>query len=95
MENKQQQASLFITKLRERKDKNGNTYFIGSMGMATMMLRRHKTNQDEWNMFLMEPLKKEGGQQGYGASKGGFAPQSGGGYAGQVTPPDFDEEIPF
>lgn len=88
MENKS--ASLFITKLRERKDKNGNTYFIGSIGMATMMLRKHKTNENEWNMFLMEPLKKDNA----GAPQGSYQ-QSGGGYAGPFENNNENDEIPF
>lgn len=83
-----QSASLFITKVRERKDKNGQTYFIGSLGLATLMIRPHKTNKDEWNLFLMESIKKTDQPQ-----NNGFQQQSGGGYAA----PDFNsnEDIPF
>jgi len=95
----QKGASLFITKLRERKDRNGNVYFIGSLGMATIMLRQHKTNADEWNMFLMEQKKKDeaggGGRGGFnsGAARGGF--QSGSGGAGYGDQQFNDDEIPF
>jgi hypothetical protein len=62
-----QTNSLFITKLKERRDKNGNTYLIGSLGMATIMIQPHKTNQDEWNFRLLESKKKEQPQgQGFG-----------------------------
>lgn len=82
-----QTNSLFITKLKERRDKNGNTYLIGSLGMATIMIQPHKTNQDEWNFRLLESKKKE--QSG---PPGSFS-QSGGGYAG---PSNYsDDEIPF
>lgn len=90
----QNNTSLFITKLRERKDRNGVTYFIGNFGMATMMLRPHKTNKDEWNMFIMEAKKKEDSR---GGPPGSFA-QSGGGYAGPSNPPETsyeDDSIPF
>lgn len=81
-------ASLFITKLRERKDKNGNTYFIGSLGLATMMIRPHRTNENEWNLFLMEPKKKDDSSRPPGSFE-----QSGGGYAGPTF--EASEDIPF
>ncbi len=92
-------ASLFITKLRERKDRNQTTYFIGSLGMATIMIRPHKTNAQEWNVFLMEPLPRDNNQQnnsrGGGNQGGGF----GGGFnsGGFNNGPSFDssEDIPF
>ena len=78
----EQRASIFVTKLKERKDKNGNKFLIGNIGLAGMILRPHKTNEGEWNLFILENKPKE---QSY--------PQSGGGYAG----PDFNsnDEIPF
>jgi hypothetical protein len=45
---------MFVTKLKERVDKNGNTYLIGSLGLVRVTLRRNKTNQDEWNMMFDE-----------------------------------------
>lgn len=68
MAENEKKNSIFVTKLRERVDKNGNTYLIGSLGMATMMLRRHKTNHDEWNMMLMENNKKDQAPRGGGFS---------------------------
>lgn len=46
----QRAPDIFITKLREKTDRNGNRYFIGNLGMMTITLWPHKTNQGEWNM---------------------------------------------
>lgn len=41
--------------LREKTDRNGNTFFIGNFGMGvTLTLFKHKTKDGVWNMFLSE-----------------------------------------
>ena len=80
----EQRASIFVTKLKMRKDKNGNDFLIGNIGLAGVMLRPHKTNEGEWNLFILENKPREQ-QPGY--------QQSGGGYAGASF--ENNEEIPF
>ena len=76
------------------KDRNGNDYLIGSMGMATIFIKPHKTNAGEWNFMILENNRQQNGPPG--------APQSGGGYAGSNSggfgpPPsnNDNDEIPF
>ncbi len=85
--------SVFITKLKMRKDKNGADYLIGSMGLGTIMIRPHRTNEGEWNFFIMESRKKEEGNNRPPGTYG----QSGGGYGGPANPPEqnYEDEVPF
>ena len=52
-----------ITGLWEKKDKNGNTYFSGTMGNAKVLVMKNnfkeKETQPDYKMFLVEKEKKE------------------------------------
>lgn len=76
----QQNKSVFVTKLKERVDRTGTTYLIGNIGMATIMIRRHKTNPDEWNFILNQAQPRNNGQNQSNDGGNGF---------------NFSEEIPF
>lgn len=86
-------TSIFVTKFREKTDKKGGQYLIGSLGLATVILRPHRTNEGEWNMTIMEGKKREDrpGEQGSSAGGYGQAPQ---GFDGPASTYG-DDEIPF
>ena len=49
-----EKAKVILTQLREKSDKNGNTYFIGDLAMGTITMFKHKTKDGVWNVFLSQ-----------------------------------------
>lgn len=60
-----------LTQLKEKTDKNGNTYFIGDLTFCTTItVFKHKTKDDLWNVFVSEKEKRDepkqdGGSDGF------------------------------
>ena len=51
---------ILFGQVYERKDRNGNTYFIGKFGMmGTVTVFKHRTKQGVWNMFLSKDTRPE------------------------------------
>jgi len=79
--------SVFVTKLKEFKTKDGRTFLAGNIGLAGMVLFQHKTNEGEWNLFIQENKREQKPQ--------GTHSQSGGGYAGPSNADIDNTEVPF
>ena len=51
----QKKPQFLFAQLREKQDRFGNPYFIGTFGIGvTMTVFKHKTKSDTWNIFLSE-----------------------------------------
>ena len=45
---------IILTQLKEKQDRNGNTYFIGDLGMGTITMFKHKEKDGVWNVFMSQ-----------------------------------------
>lgn len=60
----QEQSNVLMSIIREKKDRNGNTYFIGDFnGLLTMSLFKKKGSEDEWIVRLTQKEKRENQQR--------------------------------
>lgn len=58
-EQQKRDPQFILTQFTEKTDRNGNLYFVGTLGMLSVKMFKDRKSEGRWNIFVQQKPREE------------------------------------